>query len=246
MKSSHGLTLWDVDTWHEDPACYIQHNTALFNAVRCVSGCRYIVDSSKNMHRFEALNASGVFDLRAVNLMRRAPGRVHSLMKDRDDWIVRKTDGWVKLARAHRKRMMRVREIMSGLDDYHRVRYEQLATAPRETVCGIMNWLGLEFEESQLDWTAHKHHNLGGNRMRRERKKEIVLDDSWKRRLSPLQITGIALITWPAHLPGKRTYRLVGPVSRIRSRLRKAARRYGYWPTVRLAWRLARMFGYRS
>ncbi len=89
MKSSHELTLWDLDTWHEGPVCYIQHNTAIYSAVSRVSGCRYVVDSSKNMNRFEALNASGVFDLRAVNLMRRAPGRVHSLLKDRDSWIVK-------------------------------------------------------------------------------------------------------------------------------------------------------------
>ena len=65
------------------------------------------------------------------------------------------------------------------------VRYASLTANPRAVIARLLLPLGLEFEEAQLDWTTHAHHNIGGNRMRFCGASEIRRDDSAASSLSP-------------------------------------------------------------
>jgi len=65
------------------------------------------------------------------------------------------------------------------------VRYEDIAADPPRALSRILNPLGLEFEDRQLDWARLPHHNLGGNRMRFSGNGELREDDSWRRTMAP-------------------------------------------------------------
>jgi len=199
---SAGLYLQDIDVYSEDSEIFKAHNTAVFNAVSEITGCRFIVDSSKSIGRLLMLLKSGVFDVRLVYLIRCPYSMVFSNMKK----------GQVLTEQAHNytKKMMRARRILSG-HNHFTVHYETLATKPSQTLYGIMNWLGLSFEQSQLDWSSHDHHNINGNRMRFSKESEIKLDVRWKKGLTPLQKTTIAWMTLPTRFPGTWLYEVCPP-----------------------------------
>jgi len=200
---STGLHLQDIDVYSEDSEIFKAHNTAVFNAVSEITGCRFIVDSSKNIDRLEKLLKAKVFDIRPIHLIRNPCGGVFSNMK--------KGRVLTKEAYNYTKKMMLARRILSG-HDYFTVHYETLATAPRQTLSVLMHWLGLSFEQSQLDWSSHDHHNINGNPMRFSKESEIKLDVRWKKGLTPLQKTTIAWMTLPTRFPGTWLYEVCPPL----------------------------------
>jgi len=192
MIESDGLSLWDVDVYGEDSEIFKAHNMAVFNAVSEITGCRFIVDSSKNIDRLEKLLKAKVFDIRTIHLIRNLCGVVFSKMK--------KGRVLTKEAYNYTKKMMRARRILSE-HDYFTVHYETLATTPRQTLSVLMHWLGLSFEEGQMDWPRYEHHNIAGNRMRFSKNNDIRPDTSWKQGLTTLQKITINLLTLPTRLP---------------------------------------------
>jgi len=214
MIESDGLSLWDVDVYGEDSEIFEAHNTAVFNAVSEITGCRFIVDSSKDIDRLEKLLKAKVFDIRPIHLIRSPYGVVFSNMK--------KGRVLTKEAYNYTKKMMRARRILSG-HNHFTVHYETLTTKPSQTLYGIMNWLGLSFEQSQLDWSSHDHHNIAGNRMRFSKNNDIRPDTSWKQGLNPLQKTTIAWMTLPTRLPETWLFKLFSYIWYVR-KLRKCMR----------------------
>jgi hypothetical protein len=61
-------------------------------------------------------------------------------------------------------------------------------------------FLGLPFEEEQLDRAGRERHNCGGNRMRCSRSSEIRADDAWKEGLAGWQKLAVGLLTRRARL----------------------------------------------
>ncbi len=56
--------------------------------------------------------------------------------------------------------------------------------SPEETLKSILEPLGLEFEQQQLDWAGHAKHLVAGNRMRWQTDSEIRTDLKWRQSLS--------------------------------------------------------------
>ena len=198
-RASSGLGLEDIDVYRDDPAGFRAHNLAVLEAVREVSGCRFIVDSSKDLRRLRRLLDTDGFDVRPIHLVRSPYGVLHSHAKRGHDLTYQ--------AGKYTRTIMRVRRTLSARD-HLTIRYEELASSPRAVLRRVMEWIGLAFTEEQLDWPAYEHHNLTGNPMRFSRNREIRQDVSWKTGLSLRQKIRIGRMTFPTRLPGTWLYDL--------------------------------------
>lgn len=202
-----GCSVWEVDLDSEDPAVFATHNLAVFRAIATITGRHWIVDSSKNVGRLEKLIAARLVDVRPVRLIRSASGVVYSNVKRGRPWLPR--------ARAYIRNAMGARRAVAG-KDHLVVRYESLAALPRQTVAEVMGWLGLAFEDQQLNWVGQEHHDIAGNRMRFSKSNEIRFDAEWKTGLTQLQKLAIAWMTFPMRWSGTWLYALCPPIWELR------------------------------
>jgi hypothetical protein len=67
------------------------------------------------------------------------------------------------------------------------VRYEDMVRDPEQTLKRVLAPLGLKFHPLQLAWAEQPKHSFAGNHARFQTKSELVLDESWKYRLSRSQ-----------------------------------------------------------
>lgn len=195
IRGTTGLMLEDLDLYHADPTIFKEHNETFFNAVRDVSGRLYIVDLSKDLKRLERLRDEAGFPVRPVHLVRSPYGVVYSHLKRRRNAAT--------FAGHYLRVLLRTRAYLADMDHYF-VRYEKLVSAPREVVTGIMEWLGLSFEEEQMNWGDHEHHHIAGNKLRRLRDGRIQAGEAWKKGLNAWQKLNIFWITLPMRFPGRR------------------------------------------
>ncbi|MFM7674860.1 MAG: hypothetical protein ACKO5F_04580 [Synechococcus sp.] len=162
-----------------DPAVFREANHHLFAVLQEKTGCEVFVDSSKKLSRLKLLLQDPDLRVLPVHIVRRPEGVVCSNIAKGRDW-------------------------REELDVYHRnlwprydllrhhphllVSYESLCREPEKVLSRIMEAAGLRFEQAQLDWTAHEHHNVNGNkRTRTSRQSTIRLDERWRRQLSRRQ-----------------------------------------------------------
>lgn len=186
LQETSGIGLRQLNLVSADPAEFIEHNVAFYNAVQNVSGRNVIVDSSKNPSRLRSMLDAGCFDVFPVHLIRRPHGVIYSNVKKKRNWL--------RTAIGYSRNLASTREALRG-HGYFVVRYERLATDPRGLLEDLMPRIGLGFEPGQLEWAMRERHNCGGNRMRRSKTSEIRLDETWRTGLSRLQQTVISLLT---------------------------------------------------
>ena len=62
----------------------------------------------------------------------------------------------------------------------------------------VMEHVGLEFEQTQLEWAQRKGHNIYGNEMRFTTSSDIRPDISWRKSLTFVQKLMIRWMTYPA------------------------------------------------
>jgi hypothetical protein len=155
------------------------HNLALFEAVSSSSDCGIIVDSSKNTDRLEALLRCKSVNLVVIHLIRNPLAVSHSYKRKGHD-VGRISTSWAR-------RVKRTRGVLQGHTSVE-LRYERLVNRPAESLSGIMNWLGLEMDSGQLDFTGRLRHNIGGNRMRFATTSHIAEDTSWRSGLTPWEM----------------------------------------------------------
>ena len=167
-----GKTLFEHRITSTDPDELRTANHAVYDTVAAISGVSVIVDSSKERRRLSRLLEDGTFDLKVIHLVRHPYGVVSSYARKGHAW-------WFQAIQHGRKLVLRQR-VLEG-HAYRIVRYEELAARPEEIVSGLMAWIGLPFEPSQLDWSEQVRHNIGGNRMRFSMSSEIRVDDAWKK-----------------------------------------------------------------
>lgn len=186
-----GVDLQEIDVDSADSTTFIRHNLALFEAIAEVGDSPWLVDSSKSPRRLRRLLDCSSFDVLPILLERDARGVTYS--------HVRKGRGVVEGAFLYAKARVRL-EVVLSRQDPPRVRYEDLVSDPEAALAPAMARLGLEFEESQLDWANAAQHQICGNHMRFATTSEMRLDEAWKDDLSRLQQGVVAALTWPARL----------------------------------------------
>ena len=196
---------------HPSPSLaeYGTSTCALFEALSTVSGNAVIVDSSKHAVRALSLLCLTGLDVRLIHLVRDPRGVAWSLSKstrrdleagldkDRPSKPVSRTAGaWLRqnaLAMAVYSRFPRDRRV--------RVRYEDFANHPAETLARISEMAGVDFSEvgrkvvDRCPLTIE--HTIAGNPMRMKRSFTIEYDSRWKEALASRKRLVVSAITLP-------------------------------------------------
>lgn len=68
--------------------------------------------------------------------------------------------------------------------DWLRIRYEDLAQNPSQTLDKVCDFLGLDYQPNMMDYKQSGSHIANGNRMRLKEDATIRLDERWKSELS--------------------------------------------------------------
>ena len=207
VRESTGLHLHELSLRDcHDEEKFIRDNQALYSALALVSGCQYIVDSSKNLLRLKglvrAVSCGAQFDLFPVYLRRGPFGTLNSARRKKEDL----RDPIYNYNKYFFQSRRCLRDIRHSL-----IYYENLAQNPRREMTRVMQDVGLRFEESQLNWRNSVIRDVGGNRMRRESSDVIHLDRSWRRELSLKLKARIFIQTLPVRLRSFRLYKLFRP-----------------------------------
>lgn len=177
LRSDYGSDL--LNTKAVDDAEFERANARVIAAILSTTGKSIFCDSSKQTERCLQLMASDRFDLWVVHLVRdgRAVGysykrKYHTYLPEVWRWAASNTHLSARLTRQLGER-------------YMFVRYEDFTADPRRETSRILASLGLTFEEVQLAFRDHAHHNLAGNRMRRQAGNQIERDTTYLQALSP-------------------------------------------------------------
>jgi hypothetical protein len=149
---------------------------AIYRAISEISGKAFVVDSSKSPARLAYLMHVNGLDVFPIHLIRNPKGHVYSML--------RKHGGFFKHIFWYEFVHERIRQVLKSVP-HCVVHYEDLVLKPEGTLHSVLKPLGLSFDRRQLLWAEQTKHLVGGNRMRRSKRSELVLDDAWKQSLKP-------------------------------------------------------------
>jgi len=182
----YGKSLADLDLDHychsaEGPDA----NSILFRAISEVSGKEFVVDSSKLPRRLKHLMGYDELNVYPIHLIRDPRGQIASVIAK---------NGLMKSILYHEVVHAQARSALKSVP-HSIARYEDLVRKPEKTLDQILEPLGLRFNPRQLHWAEQLKHSFAGNHVRKQSKSELVLDERWKHRLSPGQISLIGVGT---------------------------------------------------
>jgi hypothetical protein len=188
---------------------YLDALARLYDAIQRTTGCRWILDSSKNpaygyvltmLPNVRLTELHFVRDPRAVayswskqKLFEPANGQLHYMPRYHPSrsawqWVARNTAAETLL----RSRATR----------YLRLHYEEFARAPQETMQQVLQLIAMP--EARLPFVGPNqvelaaNHSVFGNIARfRTGRLDIALDETWKQELPPKDRTTVTRITYP-------------------------------------------------
>ncbi|MGB6347638.1 MAG: sulfotransferase, partial [Methyloceanibacter sp.] len=200
-RATAGRSLVDLDMLdHSEVDAARAPNAVVFKAMAEISGKNFVVDSSKLPKRLSYLMRLKELDIYPVHIIRDPRGQIHS--------VRRKHGGFLKhifrYELIHAQISRRLRSIPHSV-----VRYEDLVRDPAATLRSVLEPLGLSFDPRQLAWAEAVKHEVAGNHMRFYASSELVLDETWRRGLTPAQQRAIDVGT----LLSRRTLPRTGPAS---------------------------------
>jgi hypothetical protein len=176
----------------------------VYAALQQVTGCRWIVDTSKKPGSYYTLAFSDRLELRLVHLVRDPRGVAYSWSKSglmTTSSPVESTKQWmasnVLYAALERRRVPR-----------HLIRYEALTRDPEQHVRALLEWMGEPVGPETLGFldgrgfTPREAHMLAGNPFVRHRREPFVLreDDEWRARLPASSRRLVSALAWPGLL----------------------------------------------
>lgn len=176
LRNEHGSDL--QNTKSEDPAEFQRANARVIRAILASARKEYFCDSSKQADRCWQLLGSERFDLWVVHLVRDGRAVGYSYKRKYQTYL---PEVWRWAAINTHLRTRLARELG---ERYMFVRYEDFTADPRRETTRILAHVGLLWEESQLAFRDHAHHNLAGNRMRRATGNRIERDTTYLQALS--------------------------------------------------------------
>ncbi len=161
-------------------------NAAFAASVVDLEGARVFVDASKDVRRPVLLDRLTDDDTRVIHLIRGPHGYVNSRGTHRQVPIGAAVREW-KRSIGHGERL----EEIFGPDRFLRVRYEDLVSDVLGQLNRIAAFLDVDGWAELPDHTAGEHHVIG-NKMRLDGRREISLDEAWRRTLDADQIATIS------------------------------------------------------
>jgi hypothetical protein len=162
----------------------ISNNFCLYDIVRQVTNKSIVIDSTKIYQKGLDLYLEKPDEVRIILLSRDGRGFLYSNLKrnlfNREKSVYR----WM---RYYDRTLPFLKKYVQGKHMIH-IKYEDLATDPAAQLNRVCSFLGIDFEESMLDFACHEHHITNGNDMRFQRSSEIRPDFAWKEKLSPCDL----------------------------------------------------------
>jgi len=165
---------------------------AYFESVLEASGARVIVDTSRRTSYFNALQKVPGVELIPVHLFK-DPRAQYSSAKRKGRALLH--SAWTYNLRGRRVRGMKP----AGPEIVH-LSYEALCRDPEGQLGRIMQAAGLEFETSQTTaFGENESHILGGNRQKKDKSSRIRLDETWRKRLTPMEESLVRFLNGRSH-----------------------------------------------
>lgn len=192
---------------------YLMYCTTLYDAVRVVTGCEAIADSSKNASFAFCLRAATRLDLRIVHVVRDSRAVAHS-------WTRRpKADGSTEATYLPRIAPARAAlrwcyqngafQLLAAMGTpTMRVRYEDLVSTPNDTLAEVARFAGLDIRNAQpgfIHLAGNEYwadlgvsHTGSGNPMRFQSGRiRLRMDDEWRAAMAPKHRRTVTAITAP-------------------------------------------------
>jgi hypothetical protein len=182
------------------------HLHRLYGAIAEVTGCRVIVDSSKNPSFGYLLAHADLPGLDVLHMVRDAPAAAFSWGKRKESepghQLRRRSPATAAVEwDAHN---LATEVFLRGVGDrYRRVRYEDLVAEPRSTLVDLLGWLGAASVEAPFAsdhelQLLHETHTVFGNDVRFLRGAvEVRRDDRWRTQMPRRDRVTVAALTWP-------------------------------------------------
>lgn len=168
----------------------------LFTCIADVSGTPIVSDASKSPHRLLLLARSGA-RLKVIHLIRDGRGVVYSYRRKYQSFTVG-FGRWI-LPTLEMQWLQRKLSYLPWLT----VRYEDLVLAPEETLKNIAKFIGIPFHEGVLRLWEVPYLGVGGNRLRENPPRTLVLDERWRKEMpTPERIAFMVLGGWLNRIQG--------------------------------------------
>jgi hypothetical protein len=166
----------------------------LASAALEITGKRVFADTQKSAGRISFLRAIPQLDLKVIHLVRDARGGAASLMKHLSIGAVPAAYRW----RITNMNAERARRLVPP-DRWMRVKYEDLCADPQRVVDAIADFAGVGRAILPRNIFAGEHHIMGNDMRLARGDQAIRRDDSWRTRLTPLELSRIARIAGRAN-----------------------------------------------
>ncbi|MDQ3891183.1 MAG: sulfotransferase [Actinomycetota bacterium] len=192
-------------------ASYADHLARLYRAIRDVSGCSVVVDSSKDPTYGFALRTVPGIELRLVHLVRDSRGVAYSWTKtvERPEVVGERAffDRFSPLETGYRWSLWNAAfDVLKAFGvPSERVRYESVPQSPDAVVRGIAALAsanGAADDVPELfgggEFVPASGHMIGGNPIRFSRgAMRIRLDDEWRNRMAARERWAVTAVSWP-------------------------------------------------
>ncbi len=158
----------------------------------------WLVDASKDPYRLLWLEASGLFDIRVIHIVKDPRSFVYSMTKKAGDTLKVKTRFTTRWA-IENGLMKRYTASVFG-DRARTLHYEALAEWPAPNMQDLGAWLGLDYPPELVDqFRDVDNHGVSGNAMRWGTD-PIRLDEKWRTKLPARDAQAIWLLTTPTRV----------------------------------------------
>lgn len=205
FKSALLNTAADVQAAHKE---YFDAARKLYEAIRKVSGCEIIVDSSKYVAYGFLLATIPDIDLFTVHLVRDSRAVAYSWRRKKVRLEIQGEQhymsqrGILQSAGRWSVRNMLAHRLQRTSKQYAFLRYEDLVINPKASLSKLLADLGIE--RTSLDFldglraSLKTGHTVSGNPMRFERKEiKIQADTQWQNDMVKYHRWLVTLVTWP-------------------------------------------------
>jgi hypothetical protein len=149
---------------------------------RQVKGNRvsWLIDASKSPYRLLWLQETGLFDIRVIHLVKDPRAFAYSVCKDRSGFtravqVARATLRW----NVENYLFNRLFKAHFAPEAVLRLRYEELAREPQESLRRICSWLDVPADDALAERFRNENHGISGNPARFDRG-GIRLDEAWR------------------------------------------------------------------
>jgi len=158
----------------------LQNSMAVYEAIRRVSHCPVILESTKNPRRLKELYLADPRSFRLIYLIRDGRAVAASAMRRVGMDMKTAAGEWERWNRRSWWAQLTV-----PAQQKLRIRYEDICRSPEPTLQSICQFLDVPFEQSMLELRKRESHSLSGSPMRFRREESTIrLDEQWREQLT--------------------------------------------------------------